>query len=141
MLAVVAGGMAVAADQQVVEAVDKMVESNPGGEGCNGVLAVGCDLVGQVVMQSLEGIDFHGQVQEGCCLWLHESLVGMGGCCTSCMVAWEGYLASACVIHSLGAGVAWVNQVQVRQYSLSLLKSVIGKNGFGCCQLPHTQEV
>jgi len=142
MLAVVAGDMEVAADDQVVEAVDEVAEGSPGGEGCSGVLTVGCyDMVGEVAIQSLEGTDFLGQVQEGCCLWLHESLVGMGGCCTSCMVAWEGYLASACVIHSLGAGVAWVNQVQVRQYSLSLLKSVIGKNGFGCCQLPHTQEV
>jgi len=89
------------------------------------------------VMQSLEGTDFHGRVQEGYCLWLHESLGGMGGCCTSCMVAWEGFLASACVVHSLGAGAVQLNQVGVQPYRLSLLKSVIGKS----CQLPHTQEV
>ncbi len=83
MLAVAAGGMAVAADGQVVEAVDKAAEGNPGGEGCSGVLAVGCDMAGEVVMQTLAGIDVHGQVQEGCCLWLHESLGEMGGCCTS----------------------------------------------------------
>lgn len=53
------------------------------------------------------------------------------------MVAWEGFLASACVVHSVGAGSVQLNQVGVQQYSLSLLESVIGDS----CQLPHTQEV
>ena len=137
MLAVVAGGMAVAADDRAVEAVDKATEGNFG-EGCSGVLAVGCcDVVGEVVMQSLEGIGCHGQVQEGCCLWLHESLGGRGGYCTSCMVAWGGFPASAFVEHSLGAAAVQLNQVERQQYSLSLLESVIGES----CQLPHTQEV
>ena len=138
MLAVVAGGMAVAADDQAVEAVDKAAEGNPGGEGCSGVLAVGCcDMVGEVVMQSLEGIGCHGQVQEGCCRWLHESLGGRGGCCTSCMVAWGGFPASAFVEHSLGAAAVQLNQVERQQYSRSLLESVIAES----CQLPRTQEV
>ena len=142
VLAVVAGDTAVAADDQVVEAVDRAAEGSPGGEGCSGVLAVGCcDMVAEVAMQSLEGTDCRGQVQEGCCLWLHESLGGMGGCCTSCMVAWEGFPASACVIHGLGAAAGQLNQAEVQQYSLSLLKTVTGENRFGCCQLPHTQEV
>lgn len=72
-------------------------------------------MVGEVVTQPLEGIDFDGQVQEGCCLWLHESLGGMGGCCTSCMVAWEGFPAIACAVHSLGAGAVQLNQVEVQQ--------------------------
>ena len=125
MLAVVAGGTG----EQVAEAVDKATEGNPWGEGCSGVLAVGCcDMVGEVAMQSLEGTGFHGQVQEGCCLWLHESLGEMGDCCTSCMVAWEGFLASACVVHSLGAGAVHLKQVEVQQYSLSLLEGVIGES-------------
>ena len=84
MLAVVAGGTAVAADEQVAEAVDKAAEGDSGGEGRSGVLAVDCcDMVGEVVMQSLKGTWFHGRVPGGCCLWLHESLGGRGGCCTS----------------------------------------------------------
>ena len=95
VLAVVAGDMAVAADDQVAEAVDKAAKGSPGGESCSGVLAVGCcDTLAEVVMQSLEGIDCRGQVRGGYCLWLHESLGAMGGCCTSCMVAWEGFPAS-----------------------------------------------
>ncbi len=94
-------------------------------------------MVGEVVMQSLEGIDLHGQVQEGCCLWLHGSLGGMGGCCTSCMAAWEGFLASACVVYSLGAGAVQLNQVEGQVHSLSLPQSVSGESS----QIPHTQEV
>ena len=76
MVAVVAGGMAVAADDQVVEAVGKVAEgNNPGGEGCSGVLAVGCyDMVGEVVMQSLEVLIF----MAGC-----RRVVACG-----CMKAW-----------------------------------------------------